>query len=122
MIQNVLDRLWVCQIAVAGGCDGGRQCDVRHLEGSRDSQNAGPSQVFLTPTGGGLGAARRWGRSVGAENSCSDRILSQCLSAYERSARRAASQKRTCPGGKLHLGVRAVERARVGEGGDSAYG
>jgi hypothetical protein len=25
--------------------------------------NAGPPQVFLTPTGGGLGAARPWGRS-----------------------------------------------------------
>ncbi len=27
--------------------------------------NAGPSQVSLTPTGGGLGAARPWGRSQG---------------------------------------------------------
>ena len=35
-----------------------------HIElGQGPQGNAGPPQVFLTPSGGGLGAARHWGRS-----------------------------------------------------------
>ena len=34
-----------------------------HAHDEHSQGNAGPSQVSLTPTGGGLGAARPWGRS-----------------------------------------------------------
>jgi rare lipoprotein A len=39
------------------------------LTNSPPQENAGPPQVFLTPTGGGLGNARPWGRSPASASS-----------------------------------------------------
>jgi hypothetical protein len=40
---------------------------VARITTERSQGNAGPPQVSLTPAGGGLGAARPWGRSEGVK-------------------------------------------------------
>ena len=52
--------------AVGGWFVGGRItpfCQIHEVADLTPQENAGPPQVFLSPAGGGLGAARSWGCS-----------------------------------------------------------
>ena len=49
-----------------------RMASFTPASGASSQGNAGPPQVSLTPTGGGLGAARPWGRSASSLPALSD--------------------------------------------------
>jgi membrane peptidoglycan carboxypeptidase len=68
--------------------------------------NAGPPQVSLTPTGGGLGVARPWGRSVGGKH--------QRLAGLHRQLPRQRREELVAPAGVAPGAVHPAEVVSTG--------